>query len=231
MSTVYLEPRNPIGNLTKLEFPFTPQIEYSQDVKYDAFTLTHTNYQPYAYTRSENPSISMACKFSAHTVEHFQMSERAIRFLRTYTKMNYGRKDPDRGLPPRILRFFAYGNNLFNDVPVVISKFSMTFPEDIDYVEGEFDGNNNLKGPITRDAGRATNDQKRIVNMPPYAGAGGGRGRAQVTDGTEYGYTMYLPIIFTINISLLVQQNLSQTVNEFNLQDFASGILTGKGYI
>lgn len=132
--TVYLKPNSPIGDLDLLTFQYTPQLEYSHDAKYDAYSLTHTNYQQYAYIRSENPTISLSCKFSAHTTEHFAHSEKAIRFLRTYTKMNYGRNDPQRGQPPRILRLFAYGNQMFNDVPVVISKFGMTFPEDMDYV-------------------------------------------------------------------------------------------------
>ena len=126
MSTVYLQPRNPVGKLKKLDFPYTPQIEYGQEVKYDSYAMSHTNYQTYGYGRTENPSINMTCKFSAHTSEHFNLSAYAIRFLRTYTKMNYGRTDPLRGLPPRILRFFAYGNQVFDNVPVGSSPNAST---------------------------------------------------------------------------------------------------------
>lgn len=231
--SVYLQPRNPVGNLKKLEFPYTPQLEYSHDVKYDAYSLTHTNYQPYAYTRSENPTISMSCKFSAHTVDHFRNSEQAIRFLRTYTKMNFGRTDPDRGQPPRILRLFAFGQQMFNDVPVVISKFSMTFPEDIDYVQGEFSSDGNFKGISTRDNRLPSNEAGKD---PRTQGAGGGQSTAEYANNDpqridRQSYSLYLPILFTVNISLLVQQNLSKTVNEFNLNDFASGQLIRKGYI
>ena len=89
--SVFLRAKNHVGNLKQLSFQYTPQIEYSNDVKYDAYSLTHTNYQPYAYSRTENPTIGLTCKFSAHTKEHFDHCEYAIRFLRTYTKMNYGR--------------------------------------------------------------------------------------------------------------------------------------------
>ena len=219
MSTVFLQPKSPVGGLTKLEFMYTPQIEYSHDVKYDTYALTHTNYQPYAYGRSENPSISLSCKFTAHTTEHFLRSEYAIRFLRTYTKMNYGRNDPQRGQPPRILRFFAYGANVFNDVPVLISKFGVTFPEDVDYVQGEFDNNNTIKSFISRDVAKPTNTAPGDTRSPVVTASG------------DEGYKMYLPMIFTINISLLVQQNLSRAVNEFTLNDFAQGKLYGKGYI
>jgi hypothetical protein len=216
MSTVYLQPRNPVGNLKKLDFPYTPQIEYGQEVKYDSYAMTHTNYQTYGYGRTENPSINMTCKFSAHTSEHFNLSAYAIRFLRTYTKMNYGRTDPLRGLPPRILRFFAYGNQVFDNVPVVISKFNMTFPEDIDYVKGKIDPNSDLYKDIETVRKPEVPTNQPQDNEPE-----------NVITTSE----MYLPVFFTITIGLLVQQNLYKTVTSFNLEDFASGKLNSKGYI
>ena len=220
MSTVYLQPRNPVGNLKKLDFPYTPQIEYGQEVKYDSYAMSHTNYQTYGYGRTENPSINMTCKFSAHTSEHFNLSAYALRFLRTYTKMNYGRQDPLRGLPPRILRFYAYGNQVFDNIPVVINKFSMTFPEDVDYVKGKIDPNSDLYKDIetVRKPEIATNAPKE------------GEVPEMVITGTRE-KEIYLPVFFTISIGLLVQQNIYKTVNNFTLQDFAAGKLNSKGYI
>ena len=219
MSTVYLQPRNPVGNLKKLDFPYTPQIEYGQEVKYDSYGMSHTNYQTYGYGRTENPSINMTCKFSAHTSEHFNLSVYALRFLRTYTKMNYGRTDPLRGLPPRILRFFAYGNQVFDNVPVVISKFNMTFPEDIDYVKGKIDPNSDLYKDIegVKKQNIATNEMETLNET--YISSNSNKAE------------IYLPVFFTISIGLLVQQNLYKTVSSFNLQDFAAGKLNSQGYI
>jgi hypothetical protein len=214
--SVYLQAtKNAIAGLKKMEFPYTPQIEYGQEVKYDMYNTTHTNYQLNGYTRTENPTVSMTCKFSAHTTEHFKMSEFAIRFLRTYTKMNYGRLDPDRGQPPRILRFFAHGNNMFNDVPVVLTKFSMTLPEDVDYV----------RGSIGNDGALTKTDVVRSTQVPTTALAD-----KQVTANSVSGQ-IYLPIIFSINISMLLQYNMYKAVNEFNLEDFANGKLSSRGYI
>lgn len=220
MSTVYLQPRNPVGNLKKLDFPYTPQIEYGQEVKYDSYSMSHTNYQTYGYGRTENPSINLTCKFSAHTSEHFNLSAYALRFLRTYTKMNYGRIDPLRGLPPRILRFFAYGNQVFDNVPVVISKFNMTFPEDVDYVKGKIDPNSDMYKNI---------ETVRKPSIPTNVTPEGEVPEIVVTASREK--EIYLPIFFTISIGLLVQQNLYKTVNNFNLEDFAAGKLNSKGYI
>jgi hypothetical protein len=220
MSTVYLQPRNPVGNLKKLDFPYTPQIEYGQEVKYDSYGMSHTNYQTYGYGRTENPSINLTCKFSAHTSEHFNLSAYALRFLRTYTKMNYGRTDPLRGLPPRILRFFAYGNQVFDNVPVVISKFSMTFPEDVDYVKGKIDPNSDIYKEI---------ESVRKNNVPTNVTQEGEVAEIVVTASRDR--EIYLPVFFTISIGLLVQQNLYKTVNNFNLEDFAAGKLNSRGYI
>lgn len=219
--SVHLTATNQIGSLKRLSFQYTPQIEYGNDVKYDAYSLTHTNYQPQAYSRTENATIGLTCKFSAHTKEHFDHSEYAIRFLRTYTKMNYGRLDEERGQTPRILRFSAYGSPIFSNVPVVISKFSMTFPDDIDYVKGEFSIDNDKKETLDRVVAVPTNEApKNIPGQPPTVTIIGAKSRE-----------FYLPAFFTININLLMQPNIYKAVTEFNLNDFAKGSLYNKGYI
>jgi hypothetical protein len=217
--SVSLTATNMVGNLKQLRFQYTPQIEYGNDVKYDAYSLTHTNYQSYAYSRTENPTIGLTCKFSAHTKEHFDHSEYAIRFLRTYTKMNYGRTDNQRGQSPRILRFSAHGSPIFAKVPVVISKFSMTFPDDIDYVKGVFSPDDKLVD-TTRDA------KKSSTEVPV-----GADGVPELVITGQRTKEFYLPVFFTINISLLMQPNIYKAVNEFNLEDFSKGALSSKGYI
>lgn len=223
MTGVYLRPRNPVkGAPTILEFPYTPQIDYSNDVKYDSFNLTHTNYQPYAYARTENPQLTLQCKFSSHTKEHFNISENAIRFLRTYTKMNYGRNDADRGQSPRILRFFAMGNPIFYNVPVVISRFNITFPEDVDYIKGTVEFSND----------KAT--VKSAENVGSRSTATNDTGAVDlgtVTVTATRDKAIYLPAFFQISITLLVQQNIARTVKEFTLSDFASGRMSKDGYI
>jgi len=222
MSGVFLRPTNKIGDLDILEFPYTPQIDYSNDVKYDQFNLAHTNYQPYAYVRTENPQISLNCKFSAHTKDHFNMSERAIRFLRTYTKMNYGREDEQRGQSPRILRFYAYGNGMFNNIPVVISKFNITFPEDVDYIKGTVN--------IVDNKQKTTN----VENVGSRSTATNEKGEADlgtVTVTAQRDRAIYLPAFFQISISLLMQPNIAKTVNEFTLEKFAAGQMSRAGYI
>jgi hypothetical protein len=137
-----------------------------------------------------------------------------------------------RGLPPRILNFFAYGATVFNDVPVYISKFNMVFPEDVDYVTGTFDSNGNLVSSRIKDNGSGSqvrNQQIASTDVQNQDTTGATSG--DTTINNKQSYTISLPILFTINISLIVQQNLHKTVNEFSLDKFATGELMTKGYI
>lgn len=228
MSTVFLKATNPVaGCALPLYFPYTPSIEYGHDVKYDTYNLVHTNYQPFAYARSEPPSININAKFSAHTLEHFKMSEYAIRFLRSYTKMNYGRTDGAKGQPPRILRFFAYGTQVFENVPTVLGKFNITFPEDVDYIQGVFDGSGNLK------AASAARNPAKPTNV---SGIDAGGKRTSATDPRVQGSgngesVMFLPAIFQVSLTLNVQMNTFKTVTDFTLDDFSKGALSSSGYI
>lgn len=232
--SVYLRVTNHVQDLKQLNFPYTPQIDYSTDVKYDAYNMVHTNYQLHGYTRTDPPQITLQCKFSAHTTEHFKLSHYAIRFLRTYTKMNYGRTDSMRGQTPRIMRFFAYGEQMFYDVPVVINKFNITFPDDVDYMKGYFDKNWKLvSNPIRDNSTPTTSVHQNFLETT----TGSGRGSLGMpTAGPEEGVDVVmsvvnLPVYFQIGITLLVQQNLYDAVQTFNLNDFASGNLSSKGYI
>ena len=137
--------------------------------------------------------------------------------------MNYGRQDTQRGIPPRLLRFFAYGDSVFNNVPVYIGKFNVLFPEDVDYYSGyvypdakQHGSDNRLTklgtGSNTRDLSKSTNDIK-------------------TTNDDMQPTKISLPALFTVNITLITQYNLHNTVNEFTLEKFAKGQLNSKGYI
>ena len=103
----------------------------------------------------------------------------------------------------------------------------MTFPEDCDYVEGEIVGANKLKDNKVRDVSKPTN----ISPGDPVKGNSQIPTIDVVGAASDSGYKLYLPIVFTISITLLVQQNLSRTVNTFALDDFGTGYLGMQGYI
>ena len=73
-------------------------------------------------------------QFTANTPSEAAYMLAVINFFRAASKMFYG-QDQLRGTPPPVLRFSAYGPNMFNSVPVVISTFSQDFEGGVDYIE------------------------------------------------------------------------------------------------
>ena len=123
------------GNSLVLNFPYTPVIRTGTEAMYTEMELTHTNYQPHAFNRSQIQNISIQAKFTSQTDLWAKHSLAVIHFLRTITKMRYGAGDPLRGAPPPVLSFTAYGRYMFENVPVVVKSFNITLPDDVDYAE------------------------------------------------------------------------------------------------
>ena len=90
------------------------------------------------------------CTFTATTLEDATYMFSAMHFFKTVTKMSFGVKDPNRGSPPPVLNFSAYGDAMFRDVPVVITDFTVVYPNDVDYVNIEVNGSK-INVPIKMD--------------------------------------------------------------------------------
>jgi len=128
------------GNTLSLNFPYTPVIRLGGQALYTEMELTHTNYQPHAFNRSQVQNIQISAKFTAQTDLWARYSLAAIHFMRTVSKMRYGEGDPLRGAPPPVLSFSAYGTYMFENVPVVVQSFNVQLPDDVDYVDTVVNG-------------------------------------------------------------------------------------------
>lgn len=128
---------NAIGgsNTLSLNFPYTPIIRTGTTAQYTEMEMTHTNYQPHAFNRSQVQNISIEAQFTSQTDIWAKYSLAAIHFMRTVTKMRYGQNDPLRGSPPPVLYFSAYGTYMFENVPVVVQNFNVVLPNDVDYID------------------------------------------------------------------------------------------------
>lgn len=128
----------PAGILTPhrgIMFPNQPDIVYGQSVNYSPYDLVHTNYTMNAYRNTPSPTLQVTAQFSQVTDEEHAYFQGVIHFLRSVTKMYYGKNEganPRAGTPPPVLRFSAYGSNIFNNVPVLVSDFSITFDANVD---------------------------------------------------------------------------------------------------
>jgi hypothetical protein len=135
-----LEPLVKTGN--RLIFPFTPSVIFQNVANYNSIMPTHSNYAYYAYQNSQVNEITITGAFVNENQEDAKYFIAALHFLRTMTKMFYGEGE-NSGNPPLVSRLNGYGLHVLNDIPVVITNFSLDLPQDIDYIECIVDGKSN----------------------------------------------------------------------------------------
>ena len=116
-------------------FPFTPMVNITHAASYAPYNLTHTNYSVMAYQGTSSPQMQVTGQFTNHTKEEHEYTLKCINFLRTATKMHYGRNDGLAGTPPPVCRFSSHGKNMFNQVPVVITDFATPLENNVDQIE------------------------------------------------------------------------------------------------
>jgi hypothetical protein len=128
-----LKPLRDVGGLI---FPYTPTIQLSHTANYSDVAVTHQNYQFIAYENSRADTITVSGPFNVEDGQQALYWVATLHFLRSATKMFAG-TDADAGNPPPILKFNAYGEHVFNNLPVVVKSFSMDLPSDADYIPAD----------------------------------------------------------------------------------------------
>ena len=117
-------------------FPLTPTIIVQHTAHYNAMASVHNNYPFYAYQNSETSSFTVIGDFPVQNWEDAQHWVATLHFLRTVTKMFFGGANNDvyKGAPPPILKFSAYGDYVFSNVPTVVTNFSVELTNSVDYI-------------------------------------------------------------------------------------------------
>jgi len=112
-------------------FPYQPDITYSQSVNYSPYDYTYN-----AYRNTPSPTMQLTTQFASITQEEGEYTLGVLHFLRSVSKMFFGKNDlgksPSSGTPPPVLRFSAFGEQQFNNIPVVLESFSTTYDSSID---------------------------------------------------------------------------------------------------
>lgn len=121
-----------------LIFPYTPNVSIQHTVNYERTDITHSNLAISHYKNTPPPTISIDATFTADTRENALHMLSAIWFLRACTKCDFGEmangaENTYAGMPPSILYLNGY-NQIMDNIPVVITGFSYTLPQDRDYV-------------------------------------------------------------------------------------------------
>ncbi|MFA5490751.1 MAG: hypothetical protein WC284_16345, partial [Candidimonas sp.] len=121
--------RNGIMNLLYethgMVWPYTPSISVQQNIEYTQLQMIHTNQEFHAYSRT--PAFTFTCTgpWTCQNIEEKNYAFACFHFLRTVSKMRFGETDSLRGTPPPMLLFSAHGNMMFNDLPVIVTNWTI----------------------------------------------------------------------------------------------------------
>ena len=185
-------------------WPLTPAVVIQHSANYNAMDQVHSNYPHQAYQNSQVDSMNIIGEFPVQNSEDAKHWVATINFLRTATKMFFGKEDGLNGLkgnPPPIMHLFGYGDHMFNRIPVVINTFNVELRPGIDYISTNQDPNRNITSPRTRER----------LGLPET-------GESQT----------WAPTLS--NISVLVTPIYSRdSIKNFSMKKFVNGELNGKG--
>ena len=198
---------NPLSDTGGIVFPLTPSIILQHQASYNPLAMTHSNYPFYAYQHSEVSSFTVVGDFPVQNYEDARHWVATLHFLRAVTKMFFG-SGANQGNPPPILKFNAYGDNVFKNVPVVVTNFSCELTNSVDYIS-------TTQGSAAR---------KNAINEV----SGAERVALGLSDPKLTAPTSWAPAMSMFNIQLQPVY-LRETVKNFNMQDFVSGNLNNYG--
>lgn len=226
-----------LGNNTfkGIRWPTTPSVFVSHSASYDSRAVIHNNYPYYAYQNSQVDSMVINGSFPVMTAEDGRHWLATIHFLRTVTKMYYG-SGTNVGNPPPVCKLNGYGNYVFQNVPVIITNFTVDLRADVDYIGVTVEDGQSESLPgvpqtgtgSTGPGGRYTNTQG--ISPGQRMAMTGSPTSSPVTQTQKSGSINYVPTdsMVTVNCTPIYSRN---KVSKFNLKSFAAGDLASKGFI
>lgn len=200
----------PLKATNGIVFPYTPQISVNYSARYDSNNPAHSNFNISQYQFSQVEDINISCEFTAQSTLEANYVLAVIHFLRSATKMFYGKDtDPIAGTPPPLVYLTGLGSYQFNGHPMAISGFTYSLPNDVDYI------------------------QTNIINVPSGTGENSGTattgGNPVPPQFDNDDKPTYIPTKINIAVRCIPMVARNTISNEFSLRDYASGkLLLGK---
>lgn len=221
----------PLAATDGIIFPYTPTIQVSYAASYDTSDIVHNNYKFFTYKSSSVDSVTITCDFTAQDTYEANYLLAVVHFLRSLTKMFYGKdENPLRGIPPPLVFLTGLGSFQFSKHPMVISNFTYSLPQDVDYIRAT----THTATPPGATAGLLNSPAKTNSPSLNRLGQSGSRvgpgGITQPPNFNQYFSSStqaptYVPTRMSISVvghPIASRNNIS---NEFSLRDYASGQL------
>jgi len=213
-----------------VRFPTTPAVFMSHSASYDSRAVLHNNYPYYAYQNSQVDSMTINGNFPVMNKTDGQNWLATVHFLRTVTKMYYGRGD-NQGNPPPVCKLNGYGEHVFQNVPVIITNFTVDLRQDVDYIP--------ISLKSTKNETLVSGGDLSIENLPPLAGVEQGvtdnnagiKKYGPIASQVEVDGVTYVPTDSMITVQCIPVYSRNKISNKFNVKDFAAGNLAKDGFI
>ena len=227
----------PLAETNGVIFPYTPQISTAYRANYEQYDLVHSNYRGVYYKNSRVDDLNIRCAFTAQDTQEADYLLAVIHFFRSVTKMFYG-KDEQRGSPPPLVYLSGLGMNQFNGHPCVVTSFTYTLPDSVDYIRATSVNNYGTDLLSRRTPGKAAGvaglgaTGNRILNsgLERFFPAAKPAPDAVVGSVNNSQLANYVPTKMEIDITLIPVQTRSQVSKQFSLKGFANGDLIKGGY-
>jgi hypothetical protein len=193
----------PLAESRGIFWPLTPIMQIQHSANYNALAQTHSNFPFQAYQNSQVDTFSILGEFPVQNSEDAKHWVATVNFLRTATKMFFGKDDSDglKGNPPPIMHLYGYGDHMFHKVPVVINSFNVELRNGIDYIS------------------------TKQTNTPYRKLTGADAGYFMNAEGESQTWAPTLS-----NISVMCTPIYSrESIKNFSMKKFVRGELNGKG--
>ena len=212
-----------------MRFPTTPFINLQHTANYDARTVVHNNYPYYAYQNSQVQQITISGDFPVQDQASGRRWIGTVHFLRTITKMYYG-GELNKGNPPPICRLNGYGDHVFNNVPCVVTDFTVEFRQNVDYISINMDSDTEggVSGGLTgllQQGAQNPNLRPGTINATRQTNS------RQPLQSQLSGIVNKVPTDSLITITVFPVYSRNKISNKFDLKSFANGALTKDGFI
>jgi len=210
-------------------FPYTPTIQTAYRANYDPADLTHSNYKMFFYRNSNVDDISISCDFTAQDNAEANYLLAVIHFFKSATKMFYGQDGikggVSAGTPPPLVYLSGYGQYQFNNHPMLISSFTYSLPNDVDYIRASFNTSASLSsGNAPKASYNPGIDYVKNRLFGSKLNPGGAPSQPTFNLST-IGETTYVPTKIQLSINCLPVVTRNDISNNFSLADYATGKL------
>ena len=210
-----------------MRFPTTPFINLQHTSNYNQIGLTHNNYPYQAYQNSQVQQITISGDSPVQDQASGIRWLSTVHFLRTITKMYYG-GELNTGNPPPVARLNGYGDHVFNNVPCVVTDFTVEFRQNVDYISVTVPSGGSAAGP--RGVPGFFTDAD--VTRESFRGGGASQLTTDPRQAVEKGGSINkVPTDSLITLTVIPVYSRNKVSNQFNLKSFANGDLTNKGFI